>query len=518
MADSLEFEGPLTEEDSLDVRAALEELGGEDDIEDARPVRPRPPRRDNFKHLVRAEEKLLDECVEKCAKVIALYPDSKWRDDAIFLMGKALFEKGGFGDALVKFSELRTHYPDSPSADEASLYEARCLEALGRPAEARAAWQVLRDSDAPLQSRRVAAVEMAASLQEEGRHGDAVKIFETARVDFPPVNQDFLLQLAVARRDAGDLEGAVEAFDLAAEEKGGSPAEFEARMMGAMVLADANRADEAVDRLRSLARDDRFFRQASTALLGLGTILYEAGKAEDAQDSYREVVNRYPGTNDAGTALLALARIYQASDTNLARRTYEMVIAEVPDAPEAKEARSGMAAIDRFEKLERDAAELEGDAAERSRFLLAENLLVDQNRPEKALAEYRTLITENPASPWRPRADLAVAWTLENSLDRTAEADSVRRNIVSAFPGTMAAAISAGRLGLPIPEVTVEDIEPVVERKPVDSPIPSDSSGQDRAKVLEMEAAGEVIETLVGGSSASRPSAGATPTEEGRSR
>ena len=53
------------------------------------------------------------EVVDKCVKVVQDYPDSKWVDDALFLMGKALIRQGETTKGIRKFVEITTNFPES---------------------------------------------------------------------------------------------------------------------------------------------------------------------------------------------------------------------------------------------------------------------------------------------------------------------------------------------------------------------------------------------------------------------
>jgi TolA-binding protein len=59
------------------------------------------------------EKTLYQESFEKAAKVVKYYPDSKWVDDALLLMGRASFEKGEYSTALRKFDEILVFYSES---------------------------------------------------------------------------------------------------------------------------------------------------------------------------------------------------------------------------------------------------------------------------------------------------------------------------------------------------------------------------------------------------------------------
>lgn len=62
-----------------------------------------------------------NEVITKCSNIVSNYPDSKWVDDAIFLMGKSLVRQGEYDKGIRKFIELTTNYPESDYVPE-SIY------------------------------------------------------------------------------------------------------------------------------------------------------------------------------------------------------------------------------------------------------------------------------------------------------------------------------------------------------------------------------------------------------------
>ncbi|MBN1504294.1 MAG: tetratricopeptide repeat protein, partial [Candidatus Eisenbacteria bacterium] len=69
---------------------------------------------------------MLDKSIEKCAKVITFYPESKWVDDAIFLMGQCYYMKQDYDRALKKFGELPVYYPKSEFVRRAAFMVGQC--------------------------------------------------------------------------------------------------------------------------------------------------------------------------------------------------------------------------------------------------------------------------------------------------------------------------------------------------------------------------------------------------------
>lgn len=59
--------------------------------------------------------------IEKCEKILTYYPDSKYVDDAIFIMGKSHYNLKEFGEASMKLKQLVDGFPDSPFIKESYL-------------------------------------------------------------------------------------------------------------------------------------------------------------------------------------------------------------------------------------------------------------------------------------------------------------------------------------------------------------------------------------------------------------
>ncbi len=69
--------------------------------------------------------------VKKCGKIITNYKNSKWTDDAAFLMARALFyKKTNPHKALKQFNELINNFPDSEFTPEARLYVMRLFRRM----------------------------------------------------------------------------------------------------------------------------------------------------------------------------------------------------------------------------------------------------------------------------------------------------------------------------------------------------------------------------------------------------
>src|SRR5262245_36575276 len=65
-----------------------------------------------------------DAAARQCAKILVDYPKSKYLDDALYMMGAALYGKGDYPNAIKKFDELQSTLPKSPYVPDSKLMEA----------------------------------------------------------------------------------------------------------------------------------------------------------------------------------------------------------------------------------------------------------------------------------------------------------------------------------------------------------------------------------------------------------
>lgn len=76
------------------------------------------------------------ETIDKEAQLLRKFPDSKWAEDALFLIGKAYYYRKEFYLALQKFEELHTLDPDPQLRQKAVIWKGRVLLDLGQHQDA----------------------------------------------------------------------------------------------------------------------------------------------------------------------------------------------------------------------------------------------------------------------------------------------------------------------------------------------------------------------------------------------
>ena len=231
---------------------------------------------------------------------------------------------------------------------------------------------------------------------------DGVPLAEAVR------SRRFAIQLSRGRqlRDAGDLEGAIAAFRLAADDPPGRVAFFDARLEIADAWAEAGEPSQAVDELQSLLERpeadrvelladehrtvsaDRLIVERMAALIALegrevydrhdeaAESLLDRGIAEGDPRPLEEIVRSYPMARAVPSALVELGGLLEdRRDWPSASRTYHRLITASTDAPENR--RIGLLGLARaFEAMGL------GDDAEEARALATQSSSDSSQAPD----------------------------------------------------------------------------------------------------------------------------------------
>lgn len=96
----------------------VEEQPVEVNPEQPQRVHPAPPQ---------VSESNFDNTIDKGAQILRRFPDSKWTDDALYLLGKSYYYKGDFFLAIEKFEELNRLTRNNRYRQESLVWKARSL-------------------------------------------------------------------------------------------------------------------------------------------------------------------------------------------------------------------------------------------------------------------------------------------------------------------------------------------------------------------------------------------------------
>ncbi len=410
--------------------------------------------------ITKQEEKLYADAFDGAANVVRNWPDSKWVDDALLLMGQASHEKGDYSTALRKFDEILTIFSESELRAEALVNKGRTHIAAREYPQALEALGAARELDE--EKWRADVIHLLGVVRHEtDEHAEALVAF-TEVVERHRGSlwlADAGMRAGEIALEDGDAELAVSFFERVRAD-GRTPEE---RFRGGMAKGEAlvdlgewKRAETTYGDVVSRSTDEE---DQSNAELRRGEAVKASGDVDRAVEIWLEILERYPRREGAAGAQFAFAALAdEAGDFEVAREQYDLIREQGTGHEIWQDASARMAEIDRVLELREKIESGEEPEPERDRYLLAEQLLERIGDTDGALAEYESLAADASGTEWGAKALYAQAWVLENRLDEADSADVLMHRLANYYSGTEVDASARRRFGYPV--WTIEIIDP----------------------------------------------------------
>lgn len=457
------------------------------------------------------ELNLLDRVVEKSGRVLRLHPDSEWADDALLLMGTALYHQGKHESAGVRLSEFLAMYPDSELGPDARYALGAVLLAAGNPVSAEETLERLAYREPPHRLSDDALAMIGDARRARGHLEAAAEVYLDALQRFPDGDRRARIRFAAAENyiEMDRPEEAVVHYGAVAGERGARHFLFEARMRLAEAHLTLGDTDASLAVLRDLEARAMQDDDLDRVLLLSGRAHEATGEVERAISTYEGIAasrERSPAAAEAHYRIGLMHRDHHR-DLEAAALSFETARKQAPRSDASKAAaaafadigrlRESLAVIDEYELAVRDSAaatparsdttatdeehlgvepaapdsaQMSESRAAHARLRAAEIYLFSLDDPDRALTYYESVIDLHPESEATPKAALAVAWTLEHRMGDADGALEAYARVISRFPATEYAEHaeeSVARLsGLEPEEVRPADVGPPYEEEP----------------------------------------------------
>jgi TonB family protein len=376
--------------------------------------------------------------IEKSSVVLEFHPNSKYVDDALFVIGKSFYHQGEFSKAETKFRELLATHPKSEYAERSMFY-------LGKARFYREDWVGAREAFSRMDTvahdknlRSEALFMLGEVLYAQDEYEQAIAAY-----------QDYLQAFAKGPKAAETMYKIAEAYFLS---KNYSPAKdaylgvvpltsvdsirYRARYRAGECYYEFGAVDSGLAIYRSLAKDDKNFNQLADIYLQIGHGEEIADSIDAAMTTYEKVVEEYPKTVASAIAFYRLGRIHQEKllDLETAKAMYDSSTTARANSPVSKDAVARSADIAKLDSYREGMSADKVEQAVESQYLLAELYLTDLNQPDSALNEYQTLLDSFPETKYAPGSLMAIAWIKENVQGDTAGAQEQYRRLLFEYP------------------------------------------------------------------------------------
>ena len=424
------------------------------------------------------EERLYDEAIEKASKVVKYYPDSKWVDDALLLIGKSSFEKEDFTQARRKFNEILTLFPESNLTAETLVLMGRTQIEIQDYAGARET--LARAEQMNKKQYRGAVAYFQGVVHEElGQEDEALVAYTNVLEKHR--NTRWVTHAGMRAGDIsskrGDLAAAAEYYKRVFLRAPLPEERYRGGMRWGEVLRELGDYQASARAFRAVADRTIDTNEAGLARLEAGKALAALGNEHNALGIYDKIIKDLPRKEAAAEAQYAKAQYFdERGDLQRAHDEYELVSEQGTGYEAWRNANDRRLQIQKVFELRDLIADESAKQKEKRRFLLAEHYLEKIGDDEAALAEYSSLATDAEGSDWGARALYAQAWVYENRLDQPDTAQVLLSRLATKYTGTEVGNAARHRLGLPVWTVEVLEPPPVQFIRPEGEAEPEDIS------------------------------------------
>ncbi|HEX7077733.1 MAG TPA: tetratricopeptide repeat protein [Candidatus Eisenbacteria bacterium] len=404
-----------------------------------------------YKEGQKAEEKSVSEStspealakyestIRQCTKVIADYPKSKYVDDALYLMGAALYGKGDYTGSIRRLDDLVSRFPKSPYVPDARFVQG--LAYLKRK-DYDLADSVFHAVDAAYPNfprkwelyfnegeNKVLQDQIPAALWWYRR---AIGVAKERRQ-----RSDALRRAGDALFTAQNMDSAQVVYGecLKAEDRPGK--RLDVALSRGEALRELKRYQEALDFLNQWRAPAQAENREGEVYIRIYDLMALLGRPNDAVAGYRKLVENYAHTNVAYEAQFQIGYLYETALSNLdqAGKEYDKLRPEAESEFKSQASRrsASLASLKQYQQaLEADTT----GARARSAFRVAELYYFELGKADSAIYQYRLVERDFPNSVFAPKSAYARLWIAAYDRNDTLGAMSLADSIAEQYRGT----------------------------------------------------------------------------------
>ncbi len=394
---------------------------------------------------------LYQRAILKASIVLKYFPDSKWFDDSLLLIGKASYWREDYTEALTKFQELQKLFPESELIPETRYYQGRTLWAMKRSNEARTTFSLFdKKTDPELYGlANLALAEMEAS---QGNREDAITSYKTL---LETLDKKHKLRARAWQGVGNNLlelnryDEALEAYENVLKSKPDTRTNFETRVKIGETLERQQKYDGALDTYQKILKIKRLRIYEAEIRLKQARIYQLKDQTEIAEEIYSDVGKKYPRGEYSAEAFYRLGLIEQKSRRNLekAKELFEKAVREDRSSDEGKLALQRQKDLVALERYTKQAEKVEDpQKALGPLFDLAELYLFNLGEPDSALSIYQRVLSLIDTTDLAPKVRYTIGLIYADSLKNETAAREHFQLLLDQHPNTPYAVEARTRL------------------------------------------------------------------------
>jgi len=396
--------------------------------------------------------------IEKSLKVIENHPNSKYYDDALYVLGVSYFYTKQYSKAERRFREIIANYAESKYAKEATLYLAKSKLEQDEMDNARVIFEEIFEEDYNRDYKTEAALALGEYHYDNKEYKDAKKYFLAVRDSLGNNEEKKMAQQYIAESyfEQFRFNDALSAYLQILGMNPDNDEKYKALYQSAICCYRLQRIDDGMDYLETLIKEEVYYDSLAVLRMALAEGYEYDDDLLQSEIIYEQVADETTNKNIVAHAYCNLGLIYQYDYDQLieAKKYYDKAVEAGRSLPYGKEAlqhSSDIGKLTTFARtLEIDTTttqEMIDEAAE-TQYKLSELYWFNLLKPDTAILEMQYLIDSFPTTRIVPKAMMALSGMYKEHRGDTLAADSILRQILVDYPQTDYMGEVMGLLGL----------------------------------------------------------------------
>ncbi len=403
--------------------------------------------------LASGQRELYEQAIKKASKVLTFYPNSKYADDALFMVGKAYFRMEALGKAQRKFEELLANYPQSKFRWETYYLLGTTLYYLDDLTRSRDALSAVIDANKKNDWADDAQFLLGEMAFDIGDYQQAVEEYSRIPEVYPksPLKADALSMMGECHFKLGNYQEALVAFQGSREHEVLWQKRYMIDLCAGECHLKLSEYQQALATFERLARSDRYIDHLPQIRLRIAEVYYFMGDSVQAIQDYEEIIKKNPKTKEAAWAYyqLGLIQMENFDHLSVAKDYFDKSKSEFASSEAAGLASLKRSQINKLEEYQQKVAASDSLQDVQMRFALAEAYLLDFDRPDSALVHYQKVVELVPLSKYAPPSAFTAAWIVENITKDTVKGQQMYQDLIAAYPFSESANAARERLNQP---------------------------------------------------------------------
>ncbi len=392
----------------------------------------------------RGGEQKYKRAIEKSLKVIENNPNTKYYDDALYVVGVSYYHTQEYNKADRRLRELLANYPESEYTKDAELYLAKSKLKLREEKAAMELFENIFIADYSKEFKSEAAMGLGKYYYDNNEYLDAQPYFLAVRDSLGNAIEQKIAQKFIADGyfNLFLFNDALSAYLQLSGMNPNKNEKYHAFYSASVCAYNLMKIDDGMDYINTLIKEEVYFDSVGSLQLALARGYEYDGEYEEAEAIYLELIKDEDRKKIASEANYQLGLMAQFDEDNLilAKEFYDKSSNLFRNSDAGKDALQRSADIGKLDtyarKLEIDSTTTQEniDDAAYTQIQLSQLYWFSLDKPDTAMIEMQYAIDSFPTAFDAPSAYIALSQMYKEHKNDTTTSDSLLNLVLEKFP------------------------------------------------------------------------------------